>query len=549
MAEINGGQITARQLKAAGIDTIFGVVAGPMIELFAGAQEAGLRVIGCRHEENAAFMASAWGFARRKPGIVVAGSGPGMTNTVTPMHVATESAMPLVVLGGSSYIGTRGVGAFQEADQVAFAAPGCKWTGRVDQTERVGEWLHLALGRAVAGRPGAVYLDYPGEVVSRRVPEESAAIRRGPGVSAPHPDPNAIDRIAELLAGAQSPLVIVGKGAGWAGAGPALERLVNLGIPYVASPMARGVVPDDNPHFVNAARSAALRGADAILMLGGRFNWIFGFGRSPRYREDVRIAQVDVVAEEMWSAANVEIGVVADAALAAEQIAQALEGRKLATASTSWLRDLAEQRERNESELRAVCEQDSVPINPYRLVAEVRKAIPRDASISVDGETIMGICRAILPSYRERSRFNAGTTGCMGTGVPYAVGAALANPEHPSVAVVGDYAFGAAVMAVETAARVGAKPVFVVSNNQGIAGHLLQDHMLPAGSPPIASLLPADYEKIAEMVDGHAERVDEPDQIRPALERALAADRIAVVHVRTDPKATRLGSGTNYLTG
>jgi len=128
----------------------------------------------------------------------------------------------------------------------------------------------------------------------------------------------------------------------------------------------------------------------------------------------------------------------------------------------------------------------------------------------------------------------------------YAIGAALANPELPSVAVVGDYAFGAAVMAVETAARVGAKVVFVVVNNEGIAGHLLQDHMLPAGSPPIAALLPAHYEKVAEMVDGHAERVDRPDEIRPALERALAADRVALVHVRTDPKAVRIG-GANYL--
>jgi thiamine pyrophosphate-dependent acetolactate synthase large subunit-like protein len=134
----------------------------------------------------------------------------------------------------------------------------------------------------------------------------------------------------------------------------------------------------------------------------------------------------------------------------------------------------------------------------------------------------------------------------MGTGVPYAVGAALAEPERPSVAVVGDYAFGAAAMAVETAARVGAKPVFVVANNQGIAGHLIQDHMLPPGSPRIASLLPAHYEKLAELVDGCALRVECPDEIRPALERALGADRVAVVHVVVDPKATRV-SGSNYL--
>jgi thiamine pyrophosphate-dependent acetolactate synthase large subunit-like protein len=210
------------------------------------------------------------------------------------------------------------------------------------------------------------------------------------------------------------------------------------------------------------------------------------------------------------------------------------------------MRSLAERRDANEAHLAVAMATDAVPINPYRLVSEVRDVVGRDAAISVDGETIMGICRAVLPSYRERSRFNAGTTGCMGTGVPYAIGAKLAQPEHPSVAVLGDYAFGAAGMEVETAARVGANVVFVVANNEGIAGHLIQDHMLPPGSPRIASLLPAHYEKMIEMVDGHAERVDRPEQIRPALERALAADRVALVHVRCDPKAVRL-SGGNYL--
>ncbi len=546
MAEVDGGRIAARQLKAAGVDTVFGVVAGPMIELFAGAQAEGLRVVGCRHEENAAFMASAWGWLKRRPGVVIVGSGPGMTNAVTPLHVATESGMPLVVLGGSTYANTLGVGGFQEANQVAFAAPGCKWTGQVDRTERIGEWLHLALGKALHGRPGGVYLDFPGHLVANRIDEAAAPLRREPEVTRAHPDPNAIDRIADLLAGAERPLVVVGKGAGWSGATEPLQRLVGRGIPYVCSPMGRGIVPDDDPHFVNAARSAALAGADVILAVGARFNWIFGFGRAPRYDANVRIAQIDVEPEELASAAPVEIGVVADAAVATQALCEALEGRSLRVEESGWLARLAAERERNEAGLEQVTGLDSVPINPYRLVRELRDALPREAAISVDGETIMGICRTVLPSYHPRTRFNAGTTGCMGTGVPYAVGAALARPEHPSVAVVGDYAFGAAAMAVETAARVGVKVVFVVSNNEGIAGHLLQDHMLPPGSPRIAALLPAHYEKVAEMVDGHAERVERPEEIRPALDRALAADRVAVVHVKTDPKATRV-SGANYL--
>jgi thiamine pyrophosphate-dependent acetolactate synthase large subunit-like protein len=402
MSEIHGGRIAARQLKAAGVDTIFGVVAGPMIEVFAGAQSEGLRVVGCRHEENAAFMASAWGYLKRKPGVIVAGSGPGMTNTVTPMHVATASGMPLVVLGGSAFSNTRGIGAFQEADQLAFAQPGCKWTGQVDRTERIGEWLHLALGRAVNGRPGATYLDFPGEVVARKVPEESARLPGSPEISRPHPDPDAIARVADLLARAERPLVVIGKGAAWADAGAPLARLVSLGIPYVTSPMGRGVVPDDDAHFVNAARSAALRGADAILVIGARLNWIFGFGRPPRYAEDVRIAQIDITPEEFVGGANLELGVVADAAVAAERLCQALEGRRLAPASSRWLQELREQCARNEAGLSAVTELDSVPINPYRLVREVRDVIGRDANVSVDGETIMGVCRTLLPSYRAR---------------------------------------------------------------------------------------------------------------------------------------------------
>jgi 2-hydroxyacyl-CoA lyase 1 len=547
MAELNGGQLAVRQLKAAGVDTIFGVVAGPMIEIMAAGVEAGLRVVNCRHEVSAGFMASAWGYVKRLPGVVVVGSGPGMTNSVTPMHVATESAMPLVVLGGSTYGPTRGLGGFQEADQMAFAQPGCKWTRQVDATGRIPEYLHLALGRSVAGRPGAVYLDFPGHIVGNRVAEERVRFRdAAPEVTRAHPDPNAIDILAEMLTRAERPLVVIGKGAAWSGAGDALRRLADRGIPYVCSPMSRGTIPDDHPSFMNGARSAALRGADVLLMVGGRFNWIFGFGGPGRFAKGVRLAQIDIEAEEMYSGADVELGIVADAAVAVDQLVAALDGRSLHSAQGSWLAELRAKREANEAALAGAMASDAVPIDPHRLLAELREVLPRDSSVAVDGETTMGITRQILPVYRERALLNSGTTGCMGTGVPYAIGAKLARPGAPSVAILGDYAFGAAALEVETAARIGAGVVFVVANNEGIAGHSIQDGMFPPGSPRVASLLPAHYEKMAEMVDGHAERVEKPDEIRPALERALAADRPALVHVRVDPKATRLSGGV-YL--
>lgn len=544
MGEIQGGQLAARQLKREGIDTLFGVVAGPMIEVFAGGQREGLRVVGCRHEVNGGFMASAWGWQKRRPGVFVAGSGPAVTNCVTPLYVATESAMPLVVLGGSAFSSTTGLGGFQELDQVAATKAVCKWTGRVDSTERIGEWIHLALAKAVEGRPGGVYLDFPGEVVARMTEESDDLLREAPEVSAPQADPRAIERVASLLADAERPLLLVGKGAAWADAGPAIQKIADLGIPYVCAPMARGTLPDDHPHFANAARSQALGSADVIVMFGGRFNWIFGMGR--RFAPGATIIQVDVQPEEFTSGAPVSLGIVADARAAAEQLGAALEGASLRPASADWLRSLREKVQRNEESAEQSLRDDTSPINPYRVVAEVRDALPRDAIVSAEGETIMGICRAMLPSYVNRSRFNAGTTGSMGIGAPAVVGASLACPDRVSIGVLGDYAFGSAAMVVETAARVGAKPIFVVVNNEGIAGHMIQDHMMPPDSPRIASLLPARYEKLAEMVDGHAEYVEEASAIRPALDRALSSDKLAVVHVRVDPKSRRLG-GTNYL--
>ena len=546
MAELNGGQIIARQLKAAGIDTAFGVVAGPMIEVMAAMEREGMTVVNCRHEVSAGFAASAWGWARGKPGVLVVGSGPALTNAVTPMYVATESAMPLVVLGGSSAGNQRGLGAFQEADQVAFAAPACKWATQVDSQARIAEYVHLALGRALNGRPGAVYLDFPAELI--RTPFEEADVQwrtSEPEISRPHPDPDALAAVADMLAEAERPLVIMGKGAGWAEAGLPLQRLVDRGIPFVSSPMGRGSIPDDHPMFMNAARSAALGGADAVLMVGGRFNWVFQFGKPPRFAEGARLAHIDIVAEEFYSGADIETGIVADCAVAVDQLNGLLDGRGLRVASSDWVGTLQEGRDRNEASSAEAMASDEVPINHFRLLRDVRDCLDRDATVTVDAELTMGVARAVMPSFGSRLRLNSGTTGCMGTGLPYAIGAKLARPDQQVVAVLGDYAFGAAAMEVETAARIGCNVVIVVSNNGGIAGHSIQDRTFAPDAPPIAALLPIAYEKTVEMVGGWARRVEDPADIAPAVQEALAANTVALVNVLTDPKGRR--SGSAYL--
>ena len=542
MAEVSGAALVARQLRASGIDHLFTVLGGPMIDVLAEANAHGIRVVNCRHEMNAAFAASAWGYLNQKPGVMVAASGPAMTNTVTPLYVATQSAMPLIVLGGSAAEGQLGLGSFQEIDQTSFAKPASKWVQRVDKTEHIPELIYLAIGQAQYGRPGGVYLDFPGNLVAQQVDEAAAPLREAaPDVSFAGPDAASIERIAELLASAERPLVMIGKGAAWADAGLALTRLADLGIPFVASPMGRGAVPDDHESNAGAARSAAMAGADAVLMVGARFNWMFQMGS--RLPANVRIAQIDVEPEEFHSAAPIEIGLVADCRVGVDAINDALQGRELRSASNGWLASIQDKARENEASVAEQMTSDQQPINHYRLIADVRDSIERDAIVTEDGEFTMGVMRQVMPTHVGRHRFGAGTTGCMGTGLPYAVGAKLARPERQVVAVLGDYAFGAAAMEVETCARMDIPVVIVVSNNGGIAAHTIQDRSFPPDAPPIAALLPIDYEHMVEMVGGYAERVTDPAEIRPAMERAFASGKVSLLNVVTDPKAKRRGGG------
>ncbi|MDO8670012.1 MAG: thiamine pyrophosphate-binding protein, partial [Dehalococcoidia bacterium] len=409
---ISGSQLVAKQLRVEGIDCIFGIVAGPISDVFPAALREGIRVISCRHEEQAGFMAQAYGYLTKKPGILVVGSGPGMTNTVTSMHVAQESGWPLVVLGGSAYAHWRGLGGFQEAQQVAVAQPVSKWAIEVDSTERIPEYIHLALGKALSGRPGAVYLDFPGQIVNGTIAVDRMRLRRiQPVPSRPHPDPVAIQSIAEMLATAQRPLVLIGKGAAWADATEPLSRLVGLGLPFVASPLGRGTVPDDDPRCVGAARSLALKQTDAILMVGGRFNWIFlsrgGYSDAVgTWPPDVRIAQIDVVPEEMYSAVTVDIGVTADCATAIDALCDALSGRSLRSASTGWLEELQAASLRNQASLQEQMSSDAIPINCFRLWRDVRDSLDRDATVVVDGEITLGVGRMVMPCYYPRHRLN-----------------------------------------------------------------------------------------------------------------------------------------------
>ncbi|MHB8577471.1 MAG: thiamine pyrophosphate-binding protein [Dehalococcoidia bacterium] len=543
MAEIEGSQALALALQDQGVETIFTVVGGPVIETVGACGDLGIRPIGVRHEQAAVLMAQAYQYCGGTPGVAVLASGPAVTNGITGVHVAYDNCWPVLVLGGSSALRQRGRMPFQEADSVTMMRPVTKWAAQVESAERIPEYIAMALRKATSGRPGPVYLDLPSDVLAAQTDEER--LRRPPRVQPAAPslgDPVAVERAADLLCEAERPVLLLGKGVRWSEPYRELLDLVEtLQLPFLPSPMGRGFLPDDHPLCMAAARSLAMKSADVVLVLGARLNWMFGHGRG--LAPEAKLIQIDVDAEEIGMQRPVEVGITGDAGQVLRQLLSALEERARGLAARraegEWLADLRAARAKNEGILEPLLTSDAMPMTPHRLLREVRDVLPRETIITVDGQVVLSTGRQVLQSYTPASRLNSGSNGCMGVGVPFAIGAKLARPDVPVVSVNGDSAFGFNGMEVETAVRTGANVVFVVDNNQGIMGNILERRMFhDEPDQRVAMYTPnARYDKVMEAFGGHAEHVERPEEVGPALRRAFASGRAALVDVAVDPAA------------
>lgn len=554
MSEVNGSTLVARGLAQQEIDTVFTVVGGPVIEAVGACGAAGVRPIGVRHEQAAAFSAAAYGYVANSISACLLASGPAVTNAVTGAHVAYDNSLPLLILGGSSALATAGYGGFQESDSISMMRPVTKWQAQATSPGRIPELIAYGVREAKSGRPGPVYIDLPGDILNATVEEENVRpVRKVEPPARPPGDPAAIERAAEALRKAERPLVLIGKGVRWSSTPEQLTALVEaLDAPFLASPMGRGFIPDDHRLNVAAARSTAMRNADAILILGARLNWMFGFGRA--FAEGATVIQVDIDGAELGRTRPIDIGIVGDVGAVLDRLNAALVSDGATPRESPWLDDLRAAIAANEEAVRPLVDSDEVPMTHHRLMREIRDVIPRETIITVDGQISFSTARQMLPTFTPAARLNSGSNGCMGVGVPFAVGAALARPGTPVLSLNGDAAFGFNGLEVETAVRYRLPIVFVIDNNDGIMGAVLEGQMFEGGHPePVAMYQPgARYDRVMEAFGGHAEHVEDPADLRAALERSLA-NAPALINVRVDPNAIwpipRAGRGANALMG
>jgi 2-hydroxyacyl-CoA lyase 1 len=424
-----------------------------------------------------------------------------------------------------------------------------KYAAQIDRVERIPYFIEQAVRMSMYGRPGPVYLDLPGDIIDGKVEEESVRFP-APVADAPRPlaDPAAVEAALETLRSAERPLVIIGKGTAYSQAEREVQEFIEkTQLPFLPSPMGKGVMPDDHPLSTAAARSYALQNADVVFLMAARLNWILHFGSPPRFDPNVRIVQMDISAEEIGTNVPTEVPLVGDAKAITGQLNAALEDRPWQFSPESpWRASLAEKVQENVDKTEPMLNDDSVPMGYYRVLKEIRDVLPRDAILVNEGSNTMDIGRQVLPTYLARHRLDAATFGTMGMGLPFAIAAQAVHRGKRVVAVEGDSAFGFSGMEVEVACRYAMPITFVVVNNNGISGGLTE--LDPERVPPTSYVPNARYERVIEGFGGLGFYCERPEEIKPALEQAFASGKPSVVNIMIDPRAQRRPQQFAWLT-
>ena len=541
MAELSGAQIVAKALKTQGLQEMFGLVGVPVGPIaYAWQTEEQMQYVGVRHEQAAGYAAQAASYMHGRISAALVVSGPGMTNAISALGNAEANCWPMLLIGGAANVSLSARGDFQDAPQVEAAKPFVKWADQARDTRLIPRLIAQAVRVAINGRPGPVYLDLPGDVIDAKVDESEVQWEgRVPEPARPMVSAENVEAAIEALKTASNPLVIVGKGMAWSRAEQEVREFVDkTGLPWLSTPMGAGVVPADAPNNAAAARTHVLRNADLVVLLGARLNWILHFGLPPRFKEGVRIIQLDIEAEEIGTNVPTEVALVGDGKAVMGQVNSFLDENPWRFEDNSeWVASINAELERKAVDQNEWMASDEAPMNYYRPLKEINDRMPRDAVFVTEGENTMAIARQVIQSYEPRSRLDAGTWGTMGVGPGFALAAQAVNPGKRVIALEGDAAFGFGPMEVETALRNKLPITWIIFNNNGIGGG---PDELPEGPPPTNAMTPRiHYEQMAEMCGGKGYYCVSPEEFGAALDDSFAQEGSTVINVEISTGAQR----------
>jgi oxalyl-CoA decarboxylase len=545
----DGFHLLIDALKLNGVETMYGLPGIPITDLARLTQASGIRFIGFRHEASAGNAAAAAGFLTKRPGVCLTVSAPGFLNGLVALANATVNCFPMIQISGSSErpIVDLQRGDYEELDQMAAAKPFAKAAYRIDRAEDIGLGVARAFRTAISGRPGGVYLDVPAAVLAQTMDAAAGAASLW-AVTDPAPRqlpaPEAVDRAVDLLAAAQRPLVVFGKGASYAQADQEIKNFIELsGLPFLPMSMAKGLLPDDHPQSVMAARSLALGQADVVMLVGARLNWLLGHGEAPEWAADAKFIQVDIDATEMDSNQPIAAPLVGDIGSVMSALNEAVPGK--VWVPKDWTDQLAARKEHNAAGMAKRLAENPSPMRFYNALGAVKAVLADRPDVYVvnEGANALDIGRDVLDMAVPRHRLDCGTWGVMGIGLGYAIAAAVESGD-PVVCISGDSAFGFAGMEIETICRYKLPVTVIILNNGGI---YRGDGVNTVSTDPAVTVLEpnAHHERLIEAFGGAGHHVTTPEHLTEALEDALASRGPALIDCVLDPTA---GTESGHLT-
>ena len=542
---ISGGHLVAKALKSEGVDTIFTLCGGHIIDIYDGCLDEGIRIIDVRHEQTAAHAADGYARQTGKLGCVVTTAGPGCTNAMTGIATAFRSESPILHIGGQSSLTQYKMGSLQDLPHVDMMTPITKFASGVMSTERVADMISMAARECFTGAYGPSYLEIPRDVLDREIPKESAVIPEPGRYRASVKsigDPEDIERLADLLVKAERPAMLVGSQVFMSrGHQAAIDLARSLNVALYMNGASRGILSPGDPHYFNRTRSSAFKKADVIVIVGTPFDFRMGYGK--RISKQATLIQIDQDYRTVGKNRDISLGLAGDPGAILAAALQAATGRSDngAKGRQGWLDGLrAEEAEKTEK-LMPMFLSNSNPIHPYRLAWEINEFLSEDTIYIGDGGDIVTISAQAVQPRGPGNWMDPGALGSLGVGTGFAMAAGLAHPQKEVICLYGDGSFGMTAFDMETANRFGVPYIAIVGNNshmnqirygqvtkygeqRGNVGNKLGD--VPFGT-------------FAEMLGGSGQEIRDPNEIQPALQRAResvkSSGKSAVINVWVDP--------------
>jgi acetolactate synthase I/II/III large subunit len=544
---VSGGHLVAKALKNEGVDTIFTLCGGHIIDIYDGCIDEGIRIIDVRHEQVAAHAADGYARQTGKMGCVVTTAGPGCTNAVTGVATAFRSESPILHIGGQGALTQHKMGSLQDLPHVDLMTPITKFAATVPSTERIADMIAMAAREAFAGAPGPAYLEIPRDVLDREVdvakvvlpqPGHYRASTRSLG------DPRDIERLADILVNAERPAILYGQQV-WASRGheQAIALLRGLDIPGYFNGGSRGLLPPGDPHHFDRTRGQAFTNADVIVIVGTPFDFRMGYGK--RISKDLTLVQIDQDYRTVGKNRDIALGLVGDPGVILGAVLQAASGRiknDKRQARQQWMKSLTEAEEAATAKLMPLFKSNGTPIHPYRVAWELNEFLGDDTIYIGDGGDVVTISAQAVRPRRPGQWMDPGALGSLGVGTGFAIAAGLAHPKKEVLCYYGDGSFGMTAFDMETANRFGVPYIGVVGNNSAM-NQIRYGQIAKYGEQRgnVGNLLgDVPFGKFAEMLGGYGEEVHDPAQIAPALRRARESvqrlKRSAVINIWVDPR-------------